>query len=94
MAGIYGNDAVEALYPLLTVDSDGRKPDCISDRHTLAFVPSSLPPANAFRSATMYDGKTRLLEANPVNHYLSNSPTLPTSGKIGPAGRFRAGRYC
>jgi hypothetical protein len=77
MAGIYGNDAVEALYPLLATDSDGRKPDCSTNRYTLTFPAGQLPPVNAFWSVTMYDGKTQLLIENPINRYLINSPMLP-----------------
>ncbi|HVY55413.1 MAG TPA: DUF1214 domain-containing protein, partial [Thermodesulfobacteriota bacterium] len=39
--------------------------------------PGELPPVNAFWSVTMYDGKTQLLVANPINRYLINSPMLP-----------------
>jgi hypothetical protein len=77
MAGIYGNDAVEALYPLLATDSDGKKPDCSTNRYTLTFPAGQLPPVNAFWSVTMYDGKTQLLVENPINRYLINSPMLP-----------------
>jgi hypothetical protein len=77
MAGIYGNDAVEALYPMLTKDSDGNKPDCSRNRYTLTFPAGQLPPVNAFWSVTMYDGKTQLLVENPINRYLINSPMLP-----------------
>jgi hypothetical protein len=77
MAGIYGNSAVEALYPLLATDSDGKKPDCSANRYTLTFPAGQLPPANAFWSVTMYDGKTQLLVANPIDRYLINSPMLP-----------------
>ena len=77
MAGIYGNDAVEALYPLLGTDSDGKKPDASTNRYTLTFSAGQLPPVNAFWSVTMYDGKTQLLVANPINRYLINSPMLP-----------------
>ncbi|MGH7118587.1 MAG: DUF1254 domain-containing protein [Acetobacteraceae bacterium] len=76
-AGIYGNDAREALYPLLATASDGKKPDCSKNRYTLTFAASKLPPSNAFWSVTMYDGKTQLLVANPINRYLINSPMLP-----------------
>ena len=31
-------------------------------------------PVNAFWSLTVYDGKTQLLVANPINRYLINSP--------------------
>jgi hypothetical protein len=77
MAGIYGNDAVEALYPLLATDSEGNKPDCSKKRYTLTFPKGQLPPANAFWSVTMYDAKTQLLVENPINRYLINSPMLP-----------------
>lgn len=76
MAGIYGNDEVEALYPLLATDSEGNKPDCSTKRYTLTFPTGQLPPVNAFWSVTMYDGKTQLLIDNPINRYLINSPML------------------
>ena len=81
MAGIYGNDAVEALYPVLATDSDGQKPDCRTNRYTLTFPAGQLPPANAFWSVTMYDAKTQLLVANPLDRYLINSPMLPSLRK-------------
>jgi hypothetical protein len=77
MAGIYGNNTVEALYPLLSTDSDGQKPDCSRNRYTLTFPKGQFPPANAFWSVTMYDGKTQLLIENQINRYLINSPMLP-----------------
>lgn len=77
MAGIYGNNEVEALYPLLSTDSDGTQPDCKENRYTLTFPAGQLPPTNAFWSVTMYDGKTQLLVANPIDRYLINSPMLP-----------------
>lgn len=81
MAGIYGNDAVEALYPLLATDSEGKKPDTSRNRYTLTFPAGQLPPANSFWSVTMYDGKTQLLIENPINRYLINSPMLPNLKK-------------
>jgi hypothetical protein len=81
MAGIYGNDEVEAMYPLLATDSDGDKPDCSKHNYTLTFPAGQLPPVNAFWSVTMYDRKTQLLVANPIHRYLINSPMLPTLKK-------------
>ncbi len=75
--GIYGNDAVEALYPILATDSDGKKPDTRTNRYTLTFPAGDLPPAHSFWSVTMYDGKTQLLIENPIHRYLVNSPMLP-----------------
>ena len=77
LGGIYGNDQVEALYPLLVKDSEGEKPDCSKNKYTLTFPKGKLPPVNAFWSVTMYDGKTQLLIENPINRYLINSPMLP-----------------
>jgi hypothetical protein len=77
MAGIYGNDAVEALYPMAATDNQGAKLDGKKHRYTVTFPEGQLPPVNAFWSVTMYDGKTQLLIANPLNRYLINSPMLP-----------------
>jgi hypothetical protein len=77
LAGIYANDAVEALYPMLSHDSDGAKPDTDKHRYTLTFAKDQLPPVKAFWSVTMYDAKTQLLIENPINRYLINAPMLP-----------------
>jgi hypothetical protein len=76
-AGIYGNDAVEAMYPLTTVLPNGDVIDTSKHNYTLTFAKGEFPPVNAFWSVTMYDGKTRFLIENPINRYLINSPMLP-----------------
>lgn len=76
MAGIYGNDAAEAMYPLATVNAKGEPLDGSKHRYTLTFDKGDFPPVNAFWSVTMYDGKTQLLIDNPINRYLINSPML------------------
>lgn len=76
LAGIYGNSAAEALYPMLATDSEGNKPDCSKNRYTLTFPKGQFPPAKAFWSVTMYDAKTQLLIENPINRYLINTPML------------------
>jgi hypothetical protein len=80
-AGIYGNDAAEAAYPMLQKDNKGEKPDCSKHNYTLTFPAGQYPPVNAFWSITMYDGKTQLLIKNPINRYLINSPMLPNLKK-------------
>jgi hypothetical protein len=75
--GIYGNDAVEAVYPLTTVDGSSAPLDGSKHQYTLTFPAGQQPPVNAFWSVTMYDGKTQLLIENPINRYLINSPMLP-----------------
>jgi hypothetical protein len=76
-AGIYGNDAAEAMYPYTRTDGKGRPLDGRRHQYTLTFAKDGLPPVNAFWSVTMYDGKTQLLIANPIDRYLINSPMLP-----------------
>ena len=75
--GIYGNDAVEAMYPMTHTDATGETLDCSKHNYTLTFPAGQLPPVNAFWSVTMYDGKTQLLVENPIGRYLINSPMLP-----------------
>jgi hypothetical protein len=75
--GIYGNDAVEAMYPMTKTLADGEMLDASKHSYTLTFVAGQFPPVNAFWSVTMYDGKTQLLIKNPINRYLINSPMLP-----------------
>jgi hypothetical protein len=80
-AGIYGNDAIEAAYPLLVKDDRGEEPNCARHDYTITFPAGQYPPVNAFWSVTMYDGKTQLLIKNPINRYLINSPMLPRMKK-------------
>ena len=77
LAGIYANDAAEALYPVTHTDSTGGPLDGSTGKYTVTFPAGQLPPVNAFWSLTMYDGKTQLLVDNPINRYLLNSPMLP-----------------
>jgi hypothetical protein len=75
--GIYGNDAVEAMYPMTKTLADGEVLDGSKHNYTLTFAAGQFPPVNAFWSVTMYDGTTQLLIKNPINRYLINSPMLP-----------------
>ena len=74
--GIYGNDAVEAMYPYTRTDATGEPLDGSKHKYAITFAPGELPPVNAFWSVTMYDGKSQLLVKNPINRYLINSPML------------------
>lgn len=74
--GIYGNSKEEAVYVVYTKDSEGNPLDAAGHNYTLTFPKDGLPPANAFWSVTMYDAKTQLLVANPIDRYLINSPML------------------
>jgi hypothetical protein len=74
--GIYGNDAVEAMYPMTKTLAEGEPLDGSKHNYTLTFAADQLPPVNAFWSVTMYDGKTQFLIENPIDRYLINSPML------------------
>jgi hypothetical protein len=80
-AGIYGNDAAEAMYPMTKTLADGEPLDASKHNYTLTFAKDQFPPVNAFWSVTMYDGKSQLLIKNPINRYLLNSPMLPNMKK-------------
>jgi hypothetical protein len=80
-AGIYGNDAVEATYPMTKALANGEELDGSKHDYALTFAKGQFPPVNAFWSVTMYDGKTQLLVDNPLNRYLINSPMLPSMKK-------------
>ncbi|WP_249674789.1 DUF1254 domain-containing protein [Pseudomonas abieticivorans] len=80
-AGIYGNDAVEDVYPIASNDAKGELLDGSKHNYTLTFPAGKLPPVNAFWSVTMYHGKRQLLIQNSINRYLINSPMLPSMKK-------------
>ena len=80
-AGIYGNNAAEAVYPATHWDGAGKPLDSSKHNYTITFPAGQLPPVNAFWSVTMYDGKTQLLIKNPIDRYLVNSPMLPAMKK-------------
>ncbi len=79
--GIYGNDAVEAVYPFTKDLANGEPLDGSKQTYTLTFAAGQYPPVNAFWSVTMYDGKSQLLIENPINRYLINSPMMPSLKK-------------
>src|SRR3977135_2751333 len=79
--GIYGNDAVEAVYPMTKTLANGEELDGAKRKYTLTFAAGQLPPVDAFWSVTMYDGKSQLLIENSINRYLINTPMLPSMTK-------------
>jgi len=79
--GLYGNDAVEAVYPYTRTDAVGETLDGSKHNYTITFPVGQLPPVNAFWSVTMYDGKSQFLIKNPINRYLINSPMLSAMKK-------------
>jgi hypothetical protein len=81
--GIYGNDAVEAMYPYTRTDATDETLDGSKHNYTITFPAGQLPPVNSFWSVTMYDGKSQLLIKNPINRYLINSAMLSGMKKNG-----------
>jgi hypothetical protein len=79
--GIYGNDAIEAVYPMTQALADGEVLDGSKHKYIITFSAGQFPPVEAFWSVTMYDGKSQLLIENPINRYLINSPMLPDMKK-------------
>ena len=79
--GIFGVPDAEAHYSGYQKDADGKPLNGADGKYILRFPKGQLPPAKAFWSLTMYDGKTRLLVENPLNRYLLNSLDLNTLKK-------------
>jgi len=75
-AGIYGNIAAEATYPMTRHDSEGQPLDGSKHDYTLTFAAGAYPPVKAFWSVTMYDGRSQFLVENPIGRYLINSQML------------------
>ncbi len=83
--GLYGNSGAEAIYLAYFVDANHQPLDASKTAYTMMFPKGGLPPAKAFWSLTMYDGKTQFLVANPLKRYLLNS-TMLKSFKYGSDG--------
>lgn len=65
-AGLWGNHAYEALYPLTFVDGDGTP---LSGEHRYEITFAAPPPVDAFWSMTMYALPDFYLVANPIDRY-------------------------
>ena len=74
--GLYGNSGADAAYFGYFVDAGRRPLDASKSNYELRFAKGAIPEYHAFWSLTMYDGKTQLLVANPLQRYLLNSTTL------------------
>ena len=74
--GLYGNSAADAIYFGIFADANHQPLDASKSNYEFRFAKGQLPPAKAFWSLTMYDGKTQLLVENPLKRYLLNSTTL------------------
>jgi hypothetical protein len=69
MIGLYGNDAVEAYYPIGNSDGSGDPLDGSKHRYMMRFEKDELPQVDAFWSMTMYGFPDQLMVANPIDRY-------------------------
>lgn len=65
-AGLWGNHAYEAAYPMISKDADGNQ---LNGAHTYTLTFTQTPPVDAFWSITMYDTPDYYLVANPIDRY-------------------------
>jgi hypothetical protein len=76
---MFVNTPIEAYYPGVFKDTDGKTLDGSSGKYTLTFAKGKTPPVGAFWSTTMYDAKKRLMVENSLKRY-----------KIGSADKLKA----
>ena len=79
---MFVNTPIEAYYPSVFKDTDGKVLDGTSGKYTITFPKGKTPPVDAFWSTTMYDAKERLMVENSINRY-----------KIGSADKLKAEKY-
>ncbi len=83
MVGLYGNDAVEAYYPIGNRDADGDPLDGSRHRYTMRFEKDEMPQVEAFWSMTMYSLPDQLMVANPISRYSIGDRSRLKYGKDG-----------
>ena len=82
--GLWGNNAVEAIYPITSIDENGNSLDGTKN-YVIHFAKDGLPPVNkgGFWSITLYNAK-QLLNDNEIDRYVINDRTQGL--KYGPDG--------
>jgi hypothetical protein len=66
---MFVNTPIEAYYPGVFKDTNGKVLDGSSGKYTITFPKGKTPPSGAFWSVTLYDTKKRLMVENPLNRY-------------------------
>jgi hypothetical protein len=66
---MFVNTPIEAYYPSVFEDADGKALDGSSGKYTITFPKGQTPPVGAFWSITMYDAQKRLMVENSLNRY-------------------------
>jgi hypothetical protein len=83
MVGLYGNDTIEAYYPMGTADAAGEPLDGSVHDYKIHFQKDQLPPVDAFWSITMYSLPSQLMVANPIDRYSIGDRSKLRYGKDG-----------
>ena len=83
MVGLYGNDAIEAYYPIGNRDASGRPLDGSQQRYVMRFDKDEMPQVDAFWSMTMYSLPDQLMVANPIKRYAIGDRSQVHYGKDG-----------
>ena len=66
---MFENTPIEAYYPSVFNDVDGKVLDGSKGNYTMRFEKGKTPPVGAFWSTSMYDAKRRLMVVNPIDRY-------------------------
>jgi hypothetical protein len=80
---MFVNTPIEAYYPSVFKDGDGKVLDGSSGKYTITFSKGQTPPVGAFWSITMYDAKKRLMVKNSINRYKIGSADKLATEKDG-----------
>jgi hypothetical protein len=83
MVGLYGNDAIEAYYPIGNTDASGNPFDASKHSYVMRFEEDELPQVDAFWSMTMYSLPDQLMVSNPINRYSIGDRSKLRYGKDG-----------
>jgi hypothetical protein len=83
MVGLYGNDSVEAYYPVANRNSSGDPLDASRHRYQIRFERDEIPQVDAFWSMTMYSLPDQLMAANPIGRYSIGDRSDLVYGKDG-----------
>jgi hypothetical protein len=66
---MFENTPIEAYYPSVFIDLDGKVLDGSKGNYTMRFEKGKTPPVGAFWSTSMYDAKKRLMVDNSISRY-------------------------
>jgi hypothetical protein len=80
---LFLNTPIEAFYPTVYKDTNGKGLDGSSGNYTITFPKGQTPPVGAFWSVTMYEAKHGRMIENSINRYKIGSADKPKAGSDG-----------